>query len=46
VRSLTVALLHYYEEGVMGTLAVIAVVQLGLVMSLLVLARLIRGRDD
>jgi len=44
-ETLTVALLHYYEEGVMGTLAVIAIVQLGSVMSVLLLARLIRMRE-
>jgi iron(III) transport system permease protein len=45
-ETLTVALLAYYEEGVMGTLAAIAVLQLGLVIGLLVIERLIRGKED
>ena len=45
-ETLTVALLHYYEEGVMGTLAAIAVLQLGMVIGLLVIERLIRGKDE
>jgi iron(III) transport system permease protein len=45
-ETLTVALLTYYEEGVMGTLAAIAVLQLGLVIGLLVIERLIRGKED
>jgi iron(III) transport system permease protein len=45
-ETLTVALLHYYEEGIMGTLAAIAVLQLGMVMALLMLARLIRGKEN
>jgi iron(III) transport system permease protein len=45
-ETLTVALLHYYEEGVMGTLAAIAVLQLGMVIALLVVERLIRGKEE
>jgi len=42
-ETLTVALLRYYEEGIMGTLAAMAVVQLAIVTALLSLERIIRG---
>jgi iron(III) transport system permease protein len=45
-ETMTVALLRYYEEGIMGTLSAMAVVQLALVMVLLGLERAIRGRTD
>jgi iron(III) transport system permease protein len=44
-ETLTVALLKYYEEGSMGVLSAIAVIQLGMVMALLCIERLLRGRD-
>lgn len=45
-ETLTISLLHYYEEGVMGTLAAAAVLQLALVMSVLVLEWLLRPREQ
>lgn len=45
-ETLTVALLKYYEEGSMGVLSAIAVIQLGMVMALLCLERLVRGKDN
>ena len=45
-ETLTVALLKYYEEGSMGVLSAIAVVQLGMVMGLLCLERLVRGKEQ
>ena len=42
-ETLTVALLYYFEEGMMSTLSVVAVLQLGLVVALLALERLTRG---
>ena len=44
-ETLTVSLLYYYEEGHRNITAVIAVIQLGLVMSLLLLERLTRPRE-
>ena len=45
-ETLTVALLYYYEEGMVSTLSVVAVIQLALVFALLGLERLARGRDE
>ena len=45
-ETLTVALLYYYEEGMMSTLSVVAVIQLGLVFALLALERITRGKDQ
>jgi iron(III) transport system permease protein len=45
-ETLTVTLLFYYETGDMGTLAAISLVQLGLVMTLLLLDRLTRQKDE
>jgi iron(III) transport system permease protein len=45
-ETLTVALLKYYEEGAMGVLSAIAVIQLGMVIALLCIERLVRGRED
>ena len=44
-ETLTIALLYYYEEGYRNITAVIAMIQLGLVMGLLVLERLTRPRQ-
>ena len=44
-ETLTVSLLYYYEEGHRNITAVIAVIQLGLVMGLLLLERLTRPRE-
>jgi iron(III) transport system permease protein len=41
-ETLTVALLHYFEEGMMGTLCAIAVLQLGMVLLLLMLEQSLR----
>lgn len=43
-ETLTIALLYYYEEGYRNITAVIAVIQLSLVMGLLLLERLTRPR--
>ena len=43
---MTVALLYYYEEGMMSTLSVVAVIQLALVFALLAIERLTRGKDE
>lgn len=45
-ETLTVSLLHFYEQGQLGTLCAAAVIQLGMVFTLLVLDRLVRGRED
>ncbi|MFM1814368.1 MAG: hypothetical protein RLZ98_1063 [Pseudomonadota bacterium] len=45
-ETLTVTLLHYYEEGEMGTLAAASILQLAVVFTLLVLDRLTRKADD
>lgn len=45
-ETLTVALLTYYEQGKLGVLAVIALIQLLMVFCLLVLDRLVKGKDD
>lgn len=45
-ETLTVAMLYYYEEGMMSTLSVVAVIQLAMVFCLLGLERLTRGRDE
>jgi iron(III) transport system permease protein len=44
-ETLTIALLYYYEEGYRNITAVIAMIQLGLVMGLLLLERLTRPRQ-
>ena len=44
-ETLTIALLYYYEEGYRNITAAIAVIQLALVMSLLVLERVTRPRE-
>ncbi len=43
---MTVALLYYYEEGMMSTLSVVVVIQLALVFALLAIERLTRGKDE
>ena len=45
-ETMTVALLYYYEEGMMSTLSVVAVIQLALVFALLAIERLTRGKDE
>ena len=45
-ETMTVALLYYYEEGMMSTLSVVAVIQLALVFALLGIERLTRGKDE
>jgi ABC-type Fe3+ transport system permease subunit len=45
-ETLTIALLYYYEEGYRNITAVIAMIQLGLVMGLLILERLTRPRQS
>ena len=45
-ETLTVALLSYYEQGKLGVLAVIALIQLGLVFLLLLLDRFVKGDED
>lgn len=45
-ETLTVTLLHYYEEGQMGTLAAASILQLSIVMALLFLDRMTRKGDD
>jgi iron(III) transport system permease protein len=45
-ETLTVTLLHYYETGDMGTLAATSLIQLALVMMLLALDSMTRGKDD
>jgi iron(III) transport system permease protein len=44
-ETLTVTMLNYYEEGVMGTLAAIGVVQLAMVMVLLCLERIMQRKQ-
>jgi iron(III) transport system permease protein len=44
-ETLTISLLYYYEEGHRNITAVIAVIQLALVMALLVLEKLTRPRS-
>ena len=45
-ETMTVALLYYYEEGMMSTLSVVAVIQLALVFALLAIERLTRAKDE
>jgi len=45
-ETLTVAMLYYYEEGMMSILSVIAVIQLAMVFALLGIERLTRGKDE
>lgn len=45
-ETLTVAMLYYYEEGMMSTLSVVAVIQLVMVFALLGLERLTRGKGE
>ncbi|MDE0035166.1 MAG: iron ABC transporter permease [Deltaproteobacteria bacterium] len=45
-ETMTVALLYYFEEGMMSTLSVVAVIQLALVFALLAIERLTRGKDE
>ena len=44
-ETLTISLLYYYEEGYRNITAVIAVIQLALVMGLLLLEKLTRPRS-
>ena len=43
---MTVALLYYYEEGMMSTLSVVAVIQFALVFALFAIERVTRGKDE
>lgn len=45
-ETVTVALLYYFEEGMMSTLSVVAVIQLALVFALLAIERLTRGKEE
>lgn len=45
-ETITVALLYYFEEGMMSTLSVVAVIQLALVFALLAIERLTRGKEE
>jgi iron(III) transport system permease protein len=45
-ETLTIALLYYFEEGVLPTLSVVAVLQLGIILCLLGLERLTRGKHE
>jgi iron(III) transport system permease protein len=45
-ETLTVAMLYYFEEGMLSTLSVVAVIQLVMVFGLLGLERLTRRKDE
>lgn len=45
-ETLTVALLYYYEEGMLETLSVVAVIQLSMIFALLGLEQLTRDKND